>query len=420
MHDDPVSAAEADAADPLAAFRDRFALPDGVVYLDGNSLGPLPHGVAERVADVVTRQWGESLIRGWNDHGWVDLPGRVGDRIARLIGAPAGSVVCTDSTSVNVAKALSAALALRPDRRIVVSDRGNFPTDLYVAQGLIAALGGRHELRVVDPTDVADVLTGPDAGDVAALLLTHVDYRTGRVHDMAGLTAAAHQAGALAVWDLAHSAGAVELDLDGCDVDLAVGCSYKYLNGGPGAPAFIHVHARHADVAEPLLAGWFGHAAPFDFDLAYRPTSGVGRFRVGTPPVLAMSALDAALAVWDDVDAVGGMAAVRAKSVALTERFIAGVEARCAGHDLRLVSPRDPAARGSQVSLAHPEGYAVVQALIADGVIGDFRAPDVMRFGFAPLYLRHADVDAAVEALGTVLDERRWDTPAFRRRAAVT
>lgn len=409
-------AARLDAADPLAAVRDRFVLPEGLVYLDGNSLGPLPIGVADRVRRVVEDEWGGSLIRGWNDDGWVDLPSRVGDRIGALVGAGPGTVAATDSTSVNVAKALTAGLRRNRDRRVVLSDDGNFPTDLYMAQGLLGALDAGHQLRTVPPEQVEAVLAGPDGEDVAVLMLTHVDYRTGRMHDMAALTDLAHHRGAIAMWDLAHSAGAVEVELDAWGVDLAVGCSYKYLNGGPGAPAFVYVAERHAPAVEPLLSGWFGHEAPFAFDLDYRPAPGVGRMLVGTPPVIGLSALDAALDVWRGVS----MAEVRAKSVALTERFVAGVEASCAPHGLRLVSPRDPAARGSQVSFAHPDGYAIVQALIADGVIGDFREPDVMRFGFTPLYLSFADVDEAVRRLQVVLDERRHDDPAFHTKAAVT
>ncbi|CAN5498034.1 kynureninase [soil metagenome] len=411
MTESRTEARELDRADELAPLRARFDLPEGLVYLDGNSLGPLPRGVAERVAEVISTQWGRSLIRGWNDHGWMDLPARVGDRIGALIGAAPGTVIAADSTSLNVAKVLAAALQLRPDRAVVLSDSGNFPTDLYMAQGLLAALGDGRELRVVAPEEVAASIT---RSDVAVLMLTHVDYRTGRMHDMPALTAAAHQAGALVVWDLAHSAGAVPVALDAAGVDFAVGCSYKYLNGGPGAPAFAYVNDRHAADVRPLLSGWMGHAAPFDFDLEYRPIEGVQRLRVGTPPIIALSALDAALDVWDDVY----MAAVRAKSMALTSRFVEGVEANC--RDVHLVSPRDPEQRGSQVSFAHPQGYAVVQALIADGVIGDFRAPDIMRFGFAPLYTSFADVDEAVQRMAVVLDERRFDEPGFRQRAAVT
>jgi kynureninase len=410
------TAAEFDAQDPLAHCRDRFELPEGLVYLDGNSLGPLPHGIERRVAAVVAEQWGGSLVRGWNDHGWMDMPAAVGDRIGRLVGAAPGTVVIADSTTLNVAKVVAAAVAMRPGRTIVLSDSGNFPTDLYVTRGLLDALGQGHELRIVAPAEVEAALSGPDANDIAVLLLTHVDYRTGRMHDMRSLTAAAHAVGALAVWDLAHSAGAVPVALDDHDVDMAVGCTYKYLNGGPGAPAFAYLAARHAETAPALLAGWMGHAEPFAFDLDYRAAHGVERMRVGTPPILSLAALDAALDAWDGIS----VDAAREKSIALTDRFIQGVETACAGHDLRLVSPRDPGSRGSQVSFAHPEGYAIVQALIAADVIGDFRAPDVMRFGFAPLYVSFADVDAAVERLQVVLDERRWDDPAFRQRAAVT
>lgn len=412
MTEVPPSAEALDAADPLAGWRDRFVLGRDVVYLDGNSLGPLPVGVAERVGHAVTDEWGHSLIRGWNEHGWLDLPLRVGDRIGRLIGAPAGSVVAADTTSINLAKALSAGLRLRPDRTVVLSDTGNFPTDLYVAQGLLRTLGGHHELRLVDPDGVADAIDR----DLAVLALTEVDYRTGRLHDMAALTARAHDAGGLALWDLAHSVGALPVDVTAARADFAVGCTYKYLNGGPGAPAFVYVAPAHAEAVEPLLSGWMGHEAPFAFDLDYRPAAGTQRLRVGTPGVIALSALDAALDCFEGVD----LDVVRSKSLTLSERFIAGVADRCAGHGLELASPRDPLRRGSHVSFAHPHGYAVVQALIADGVIADFRAPDLMRFGFAPLYVRHQDVDIAVERLGIVLAERRWDRPEHRRRARVT
>ncbi|MEE8599722.1 kynureninase [Euzebya tangerina] len=398
-----------------ALARDRFELADDLIYLDGNSLGPLPRGVSQRMAEVIQTEWGASLIRGWNDHSWIGMPGRVGDRIARLIGAGLGTVMVTDSTSLNVAKVLSAAVDLRPQRRVVLSDSGNFPTDLYMAQGLLGARKTGHELRIVAPEEVEAAIT--DAGDdLAVVMLTHVDYRTGRMHDMPSVTAATHAAGALSLWDLAHSAGAVPVDLTGDDVDFAVGCTYKYLNGGPGSPGFAYAAPQHAATMTPLLSGWMGHASPFAFDLDYQPAEGVERLRVGTPPVLALSALDAALDVWDGIE----MAAVREASVGLTTAFIEGVEDRCGDHDLQLVTPRDPARRGSQVSFAHPAAYAVVQALIADDVIGDFRAPDVMRFGFTPLYLGLAEVEEAVERLRTVLDERRWDRAAFKVRAAVT
>ena len=400
-----------DAADPLARHRDRFLLPEGVIYLDGNSLGPLPRGVAERVAQGVRAEWGESLIRGWNLHGWMDLPERVGDRIGRLIGAPPGSVTAGDSTSVNVFKLLAAALAMRPDRGVILSDAGNFPTDLYMAEGLLG-LTGRGGLRLVAREDVAGAITG----EVAVVMLTEVDYRTGHKLDMAAITARAHAAGAVTLWDLAHSAGAFPVDLTASRAEFAVGCGYKYLNGGPGAPAFLYVRPDIADTVRPALSGWLGHAAPFAFDPAWRPAPGVGRFRVGTPPVLSLIALDAALDVFDDVD----MDMLRAKSLALSALFVAEVARMARDEDLWLASPDDPQARGSQVSFRCPHGYAVMQALIAEGVIGDFRAPDLMRFGFAPLYLRFADVAEAARRLADILRHRRWDRPEHHARARVT
>jgi kynureninase len=393
----------------FAATRAMFHLPDGVIYLDGNSLGPLARGVPDRVAAMLTDEWGEMLIGAWNRAGWMAAPRRIGDRIARLIGAEPGHVVMGDTLSIKVYQALAAALAMRPDRRVILSDAGNFPSDLYMAEGL-ARLTARHELRVVDPEDVAAAI-GPD---VAVTMLTDVDYRTGRRHDMAALTRAAHAAGAVAVWDLAHSAGALPLEVAGDGADFAVGCTYKYLNGGPGAPAFIYVAPRHAEAAEPALAGWLGHEAPFAFDLDYRPGRGIERMRVGTPPMLQLAALDAALDAWEGVD----MDDVRAASLALQAAFIEGVEARCP--ELTLASPRDPAGRGSQVSFRHPEGYAIVQALIARGVVGDFRAPDILRFGFTPLYLSEDDVRRAVDILADVVRDRAWDSEEYRRRAGVT
>ncbi len=404
-------AAALDAADPLAPFRDRFVLPEGLVYLDGNSLGALPKTVAGRMAEVVRREWGEGLIRSWNDAGWIDLPRRVGDKIARLVGAAAGEVVCADSTSVNLWKVLAAALSLRPERRTVLSEAGNFPTDLYVAEGLARLLGKGHRLRLVPKGEVAAALDD----DVAALLLTHVDYRTGERHDMERLTRAAHAAGALAIWDLAHSAGAMPLDLHGAGGDLAVGCGYKYLCGGPGAPAFLWVPKRLQDAFVQPLSGWLGHAQPFAFESSYRPAPGVARFLCGTPPILSMSSLDAALDVILDAD----LALVRAKSEALTSFFIEAVEREC-GEAVRLASPRDASLRGSQVSFAHPDAYAVMRALIERGVVGDFRAPDVLRFGFAPLYVRFADAWDAAKALADVLSSHAHERPELRRRAAVT
>ena len=390
--------------------REAFEIAKDVIYLDGNSLGPLPRAARQRVARAVAEEWGAMLIRGWTQAGWIDLPARVGDRIARLIGAASGTIMSCDSTSVNLYKALSAALALRPDRPVVLSDAGNFPTDLYVAQGLLAGSG--RELRIVSPEGVAAAIDS----SIAVLMLTEVDYRTGRLHDMADLTRRAHAAGALTVWDLAHSAGALPVDLAAAGADFAVGCGYKYLNGGPGAPAFIYVAPRHAEAVSPRLSGWMGHAAPFEFDPRYRPAAGVERMSVGTPPVLSMTALDAALDLWEGVD----MADIRARSIALSERFVAEVEVRCGGHGLALASPRDPAARGSQVSFRCPQGYAVMQALIAREVIGDFRAPDLIRFGFAPLYNSEGEVVEAACRLAAVLDERAWDRPEYRIRARVT
>ena len=333
-----------------------------MIYLDGNSLGPLPVAAAARVAEVMRDEWGGDLIKAWNTADWITLPARVGDRIGALVGAPAGSVATGDTLSIKVFQALSAALAMRPERTVVLSDTGNFPSDLYIAQGLLKALGRELELRLVAPDEVADAIDE----SVAVTLITEVDYRTGRLHDMAALTAKAHAAGAITVWDLAHSAGAIPVDLIAADADFAVGCTYKYLNGGPGAPAFIYVAPRFAATAQPILSGWMGHEAPFAFDLDYRPHASVERMRVGTPPVLALSVLDAALDAWEGV----AMADVRAQSIRLSERFIVEVEARCP--DLELASPRDPARRGSQVSFRHVQGYAIMQALIANEVIGDF------------------------------------------------
>ena len=387
-----------------------FDLPEGVIYLDGNSLGPLPKSVPARVAQAVTGQWGAHLINGWNIDGWMAQPLRVGDRVGRLIGAQPGSVVMGDTLSIKVYQALSAALQMRPDRRVILSDSGNFPTDLYMAEGLIRHLGGTHRLHTVSPEAVMDNITN----EVAAVMLTQVDYRTGRLHDMGAITRAAHAAGAVMIWDLAHSAGALPVDLAGSGAEFAVGCSYKYLNGGPGAPAFIYVRPDIADRIDPALAGWLGHAAPFAFDLDYRPAPGVERMRVGTPPVLQMTALDAALDVWEGVD----MDALREASIALSERFIAEVAARCP--DLVLASPRDAQQRGSQVSFHFAHGYAAMQALIAHGVIGDFRAPDIMRFGFTPLYIDEGDVTRAAEILARIITDRLWDDPAYHARQAVT
>lgn len=394
----------------FTATRAAFHLPEGVIYLDGNSLGPLPRAASDRMARTMRDEWGEMLITGWNRAGWMAQPRGLGDRIGRLIGAEPGHVVLGDTLSIKVYQALAAALETRPDRRVILSDSGNFPSDLYMAEGLIRALGRGHELRVVAPEAVAEAITE----EVAVTLLTEVDYRTGRLHDMTDLTARAHAAGAVTIWDLAHSAGALPVDVAGAGADFAVGCTYKYLNGGPGAPAFIYVAPRHAEMAFPALSGWLGHEAPFAFEPRYRAGAGIERMRVGTPPVLAMAALDAALDIWDGVD----MAALRRRSIELSELFIAEVGAACPG--LTLASPRDAARRGSQVSFRHEEGYAIIQALIARGVIGDFRAPDILRFGFTPLYLGHGEVRAAAGHLAEIMTERLWDRPEYRIRAAVT
>ncbi|EYD71262.1 kynureninase [Limimaricola hongkongensis] len=392
------------------ATRAMFDLPDGVTYLDGNSLGPLPAAAPERMARAMRGEWGEMLITGWNKAGWMDQPARLGDRIGRLIGAPEGTTVLGDTLSIKVHQALAAALALRPERRVILSDSGNFPSDLYMAQGLVEQLGRGHELRVVAPEEVEAAIDE----DVAVTMITEVDYRTGRRHDMPALIAKAHAAGALAIWDLAHSAGAVDVDVAAADTDFAVGCTYKFLNGGPGAPAFIHVAPRLIDEVQPALSGWLGHADPFAFEPGYRPGPAIARMRVGTPPVLAMAALETALDIWDGVD----MTDLRAASLALGDRFIAGVEAACP--ELELATPREHAQRGSQVSFRHPQGYAVMQALIAQGVIGDFRAPDILRFGITPLYLSEGDIDRAVDVLAAILRDKSWDRPEFHARAAVT
>jgi kynureninase len=407
MHHTLADIQSLDLNDPLAGYRDRFSLPDGVIYLDGNSLGALPRGVKARMDQVVASQWGEGLIRSWNTHDWIDLPDRVGDRIAGLIGATEGTVTVADSTSINLFKALSAAVHLRRDRRIILSERSNFPTDAYIAAGLAELLGKGHQLRLVEPHEIADALTS----DVAVLMLTEVNYRTGARLDIAGLTAAAHAVGALTIWDLAHSAGAFPVDLTAANADFAVGCGYKYLNGGPGAPAFIYAAARHhAEMRQPL-AGWLGHAAPFTFAEAYSPAEGIARMRVGTPPILSMQALDAALEAFEGVD----LAAVKAKADRLFDLFTSEV----ADLGLMLATPTDPARRGTQVSLRHPEAYAVMQALISRGVIGDFREPDILRFGLTPLYLRFEDVWRATQILREIIATAAWDLPELRARAKV-
>ncbi len=422
-----------DAQDPLRPLRDQFSIPEGVIYLDGNSLGVLPRTTAARVAEVVAQEWGTGLIRSWNSAGWFEMPQRLGDKIARLIGAAPGEVVATDSTSINLYKVLSAALHIAaqdaPHAKVVVSERSNFPTDLYIAQALCAERGLR--LQLVEREEISTALTR----DVAVLMLTHVNYRTGAMHDMTAVTAAAHAASALTVWDLAHSAGAVPVDLNAAQADFSIGCGYKYLNGGPGAPAFVWVSPKHAERFWQPLAGWWGHAAPFEFTPDYRPAPGVARYLCGTQPMLSLAALECGLDTVLAAEPLGGMAALRAKSLALSDLFIELALARCAGHGLGLATPRAHAQRGSQVCLTRtnpkePGGasgaYAIVQALIARGVIGDFRAgdgtrhPDILRFGLTPLYLGFEDVWNAVEQLRQVLETGEWQRPEFNQKMAVT
>jgi kynureninase len=411
-----------DASDTLAPLRQLFHMPKNQIYLDGNSLGVLPRDTAQRLQAVVTQEWGQDLIQSWNSAGWIDLPQRLGDKIARLVGAAPGTLCVADSTSVNLFKVLSAATRVSAAdssgtaaRRIILSDSSNFPTDLYIAQSLATEHG--LELKAVEAGQITQSLNA----DVAVLMLTAVNYRTGELLDMAEITAAAHRAGALTVWDLAHSAGAHEVDLTGCNADFAVGCGYKYLNGGPGAPAFVWAHPRHASRFWQPLAGWMGHAAPFAFTPDYVPAPGIARFLCGTPSILAMAALECGIDTVLAATPMGGMAAIRAKSLALTRLFIQCVDELCIDQDLTVVTPRDDHRRGSQVSLSHPgDGYAIVQALIARGVVGDFRAPDILRFGFTPLYTRFVDVFDSAQALAEVLKSGEWQQTQFHKRAAVT
>jgi kynureninase len=399
-----------DAADPLRVFRERFALPAGTIYLDGNSLGALPEDTAARLAEIATREWGDGLIGSWNDAGWVDAPRRIGDKIARLVGARDGQIVACDSTSVNIFKALAAAVSLRPGRKVLLSESGNFPTDLYMMQGL-AKLAG-VEAKAVAPEGVLDGV----GDDTAAVLLTQVHYKTGAMRDMAAATAAIQAKGALAIWDLSHSAGAVPVDLDGANADFAVGCGYKFLNGGPGAPAYIYVAKRHQADAVPAVSGWFGHAAPFAFRDDYEPAPGIERFLAGTPPVLGLAALEVGVELMLEAE----MAHLRAKSLSLAALFREAMEPLASAHGFVWVGPAELAARGSQVAWAHPEGYAIVQALKARRVIGDFRDPDILRFGLTPLYTTHAEVARAVDILAEIMAARAWDRPEYKVRAAVT
>ena len=399
-----------DAADPLAGFRNAFELPDGVIYLDGNSLGALPRATAARLDQVVRDEWGRGLITSWNAAGWIEAPQRVGAKIARMIGAQAHEVVVADSTSVNLYKLAAGALSLRPGRRTILTESGNFPTDVYVLEGLAALSGAK--LKVVAPDAVQDAIDQ----DTAVVVLTHVHYKSARRWDMAALTAAAHARGALALWDLSHTTGALAVDLNAAHADLAVGCGYKYLNGGPGAPAFLYVAEQHQAAIRSPLFGWMGHAAPFAFEERYRPSAGIQAMLCGTPPILGLAALEVGL----DLLLQAGPQAIEAKGLALCDLFIRLAEARCGGLDLTLTGPRDMANRGLHVSFSHPDGYAVVQALIARGVIGDFRDPDIARFGFSPLYLRYADVWEAVEILRQVLTTGAHNREEYQQRSAVT
>ncbi len=402
-----------DAQDPLRHLRDAFALPEGVLYFDGNSLGPAPKAALAALRQAAEQEWAQDLIRSWNDAGWFQLPIELGEMIAPLIGAAPGQSMVSDSTSVNIFKTLSAALSLRPCRNTILAEASSFPTDLYIAQGLVAS---RPELKLalegVDGARIEDLL----GDDTAVVLLNHVDYRSGALRDMAALTRRIHEAGALVIWDLCHSAGALPIALDQAGADFAVGCTYKYLNGGPGASGFIYGASRHLEGLSQPLSGWWGHARPFGFETQYEGGAGIAKFLCGSQAVLSLRALKGALSVWEGVD----MAALRAKALSLGDLFIARVEARCAAYGLSLQTPRDHALRGSQIALAHPDAYPIMQALIARQVIGDFRAPDVLRFGFTPLYLSHEDVWNAVEILADILESGIWKEPRFSVRAAVT
>jgi kynureninase len=403
---------ELDAADPMSAFRDRFVVPKGMIYFDGNSLGLMPKAAKARVLQTLEIEWAQDLITSWNKHGWFQEPMKLGNRLARLLGGGESNVVVADSISLNLFKLLTAAMALRPDRKVILSDTGNFPSDLYVAQGLNTFLNNSHTLKLVEPEAVIAAIDDT----VAIVMVTEVDYRTARKHDMRAIIAKAHANGALVIWDLSHSAGAIPVDLMGLDCDFAVGCTYKFLNAGPGAPAFMFIHPRHHNKVSPALVGWWGDAKPFAFDLDFEPGPGVIRYQVGTQPILSLAALSATMDIWDDVD----MAELDAKRKSLCNTFLACVEQQCAGHGLKLAGPRDMGERGSHVSFRSANGYAIMQALIARKVIGDFRAPDMVRFGFAPLYNSHAEVWDAVAALQEILQNRLWDRPEYLTRKAVT
>ena len=409
-------AAELDSVDPLAQFAREFVLPESVVYLDGNSLGALPKAATEAVARVTEVEWGQSLVRSWNDHGWFDKPLAVGEKLAPLLGAAPGQVLIGDSISINVFKVIHAAMDISPQRTVVLADATSFPSDLYVAQSAVDQRRGCQFAVARDVDEVAQRLASPEAANIAAILVNHVDFRSGRIHDMASLTALAQSKGVLTIWDLSHSAGAIPVALDASNADFAIGCTYKYLNGGPGAPGFIYVATRHQEQARQPLTGWWGHAAPFAFEDTYCPAPGVRRFSSGTQPMISFAALEASLGLWARVD----MTQLRTKSLLLTNLFIEAVDTLDSTGTLRLGTPTDHAVRGSHVIYHHEHGYPIMQALIAEGVIGDFREPDVLRFGFAPLYNSHADAITAAAALCRIVSDRSWDQPQFTNRRSVT
>jgi kynureninase len=400
-----------DAADALAPLRSEFSLNEGEIYLDGNSLGPVSKAVATRVSDVIENQWAKGLVRSWSDASWMDLPLRLGDRIAPLIGANPGEVVVADTLTILLAKLIGAALEQRTNRGVILTDAVNFHSDLYIVDAMAKRAGRPITVKAIDRNDLASELNA----DVALVMLTHVDFRSGEMLDLVGITDQVHRAGALMLWDFAHSAGAVPLDVDGANVDFAAGCGYKYLNGGPGAPAFLYVRSAWQNFLRNPLPGWLGHARPFDFEPTFTAADGIRSFITSSPSIVALAALDGALDVFDHVS----MSDLRVKSLQLTDLFIELVEARLPGV-FDVVTPREHEKRGSQVSLAHPDAYGIIQALIARRVVGDFRAPDVARFGFTPLYLRFVDVYDAVEDLVNVLETGAHRDPAFATRNAVT
>ena len=390
--------------------KSQFYIPKGMIYLDGNSLGPLTKTAQDRIQHTLNNEWGEMLITGWNKAGWMEQPNKVGDRIARLIGAASKTVTVGDTLSIKVFQALASAINYQKNRKVLLTDASNFPSDIYAAQGLINMLKADHELKIVNTDNLIENINE----NVAAIFFTEVDYRTGRRYDAKKIIKTAKQNGALVILDLAHSAGAIDTNLTELDVDFAVGCTYKYLNGGPGSPAFIYVNPNLINSLEPCLSGWLGHENPFDFSLRYNPASGIDRMRVGTPPVIALAALEASLDIWETVN----IKDVRETSIQLTDQFIKGVEQKCSM--LQLITPRIPENRGSQVSFSFKHGYAVMQACIERGVIGDFRAPDVMRFGFTPLFIDSQDVERALEILAEIMSKDLWNDPKFQKRNKVT